>query len=244
MILQITKAGLLALFLLCIGCSKENSTPEEITGEEETVEESETNETVRFLALGDSYTIGQGVEISERWPNQLNSKLKEIDINLDETKIIAQTGWKTSNLINAIENNDLSNMSDEAIVSLLIGVNNQFSNSAFDIFESEFNILLDKAILLAGSDERVFVVSIPDYAVTPFGQSDSAQISIEIDMYNEYIENRCDALDIPYINITEISRSLADGDNALALDNLHPSAYQYELWVYEILPIVIEILSE
>ncbi len=129
-------------------------------------------------------------------------------------------------------------------MSLLIGVNNQFQNEAFEVFEAEFDSLLNISIGLAGSKERVFVVSIPDYGVTPFGQaiSNSANVPSEIDMYNNYIAEKCETENIPFINITEISRTLGDSEGALSEDKLHPSGSQYGEWVNEILPVVTDML--
>lgn len=197
-------------------------------------------ESIKYLALGDSYTIGQGVEEAERWPNQLVVELESNDFTIEKSEIIAQTGWKTSDLINAVEANDPQ---DFNLVSLLIGVNNQFNGLDFDIFTTEFNALVQKAIGIAGGTDRVFVVSIPDYGVTPFGNSwgDPEQIASELDMYNNYMSESCSDLGIPFINITEISRTLGDSEGALS-DGLHPSGSQYSLWVEEILPVVLEMI--
>lgn len=246
---HILMTGLTAVFILLVSCSKDNMTTQEEIDEIDTTEEIDEvafneNDSIGYLALGDSYTIGQGVEETMRWPNQLSNKLKEKDINLYKTKIIARTGWTTRNLIDAIERNDLDNLASEAVVSLLIGVNNQYQNIDFEIFKTEFNMLLNMAIQFAGSHEDVFVVSIPDYGVTPFGNSNSEEIGLELDMYNEYMAIKCKDAKIPFIDITEISRNLGDSDNALASDNLHPSGFQYEKWVEEILPVVIEIFTE
>ena len=195
---------------------------------------------IKYLALGDSYTIGQGVELAESWPLQLGAKLIENSFSIDKNDIIAQTGWETTDLLNAIAD---SSLEDYNLVSLLVGVNNQFSNRPFETYTTEFDLLLDQAIELAGTD-RVFVVSIPDYGVTPFGSNNSENIAFELDEYNAYAAAKCQALNIPFINITEISRQLGDSNGALASDNLHPSGTQYGSWVEEMLPIVLNLLEE
>jgi lysophospholipase L1-like esterase len=227
-----------------ISCSEddEDIIPQQ-SQEEQQEEPEDVVESIRYLALGDSYTIGQGVDESELWPVQLAEKLEEDEITVEKLEIIAQTGWRTSNLIDAVEANDPQ---DFNLVSLLIGVNNQFSSLEFDLFITEFNILLAKAKTIAESYDRIFVVSIPDYGVTPFGNSwgSPEQIAEELDMYNDYMAERCNELNIPFINITEISRNLGDSDGALASDNLHPSGSQYGLWVQEILPVVLSLLED
>jgi lysophospholipase L1-like esterase len=207
---------------------------------QEKAETQTTNEPIQYLALGDSYTIGQGVDTLDRWPNQLSSKLEQDGYTIEKTDIIAQTGWKTSDLLNAIEDSSLENYN---LMSLLIGVNNQFSGIPFEIYANEFNELINQMIDAVGSN-RIFVVSIPDYGVTPFGSNNSETIAQELDDYNEYARSRCQALNIPYINITEISRTLGASDGALASDNLHPSGIQYAEWVEEIAPAVTEIIGE
>jgi len=235
----------IGIFTLSMACSKQDNMVEvpiiEIPEEEEP--EVIDGDGLNYLALGDSYTIGQGVQALKRWPNQLSDQLEENDIAMGKRRIIAQTGWTTGNLINAIENTDLSDFNGDCLVSLLIGVNNQYQSLAFEIFQSEFDILLEKSIQIAGDKTKVFVVSIPDYGVTPFGSNDSEQIGKEIDLHNEYMADQCADLEIPFIDITQISRDLGDGDNALASDNLHPSGFQYEKWTEKILPVVIDLLS-
>ena len=195
---------------------------------------------VKYLALGDSYTIGQGLALAESWPKQLGGKLIENSFSVDKNDIIAQTGWETTDLLNALAD---SSLGDYNLVSLLIGVNNQFSNRPFETYTTEFDLLLDQAIGLAGSD-RVFVVSIPDYGVTPFGSNNSENIASELDEYNAYAAAKCQTLKIPFVNITEISRQLGDSNGALAADNLHPSGTQYGKWIEEMLPIVLNLLEE
>jgi len=195
---------------------------------------------IKYLALGDSYTIGQGIALAESWPMQLAGKLVENSFSVDKNDIIAQTGWETTDLLNALAD---SSLEDYNLVSLLIGVNNQFSNRPFETYTTELDLLLDQAIGLAGSD-RVFVVSIPDYGVTPFGSNNSENIAFELDEYNAYAAAKCQTLNIPFVNITEISRQLGDSNGALASDNLHPSGTQYGKWVEEMLPIVLNLLEE
>ena len=222
-----------------ISCSKNSIEPIHIDAEfDNLVEVKEYS----YLALGDSYTIGQSVPVADRWPNQLAEQLMDDGIKISEVNIIAQTGWTTSNLLQAIENEAPE---DHDLVSLLIGVNNQFQNQDFEIFKSQLDELIMTAIELARGDKnRVFVVSIPDYGATPFGANNAETIGEELDEYNDHLQLRCEAFGLPFINITEISRMLEGDDQALASDGLHPSGYQYNLWVSEILPIVQAMLTE
>lgn len=196
---------------------------------------------IRYLALGDSYTIGQGVEATQRWPNQLSEKLVENGFEVTNTTIIAKTGWKTDDLLKGIADTLLT---DYNLVSLLIGVNNQFWGQSVEQFSSEFDALLNKSIMLSGSQQRVFVLSIPDYGVTPFGSRNREQIALKLDEYNDYIRQKCASQNIPFIDVTTISRQLGDSLEALAMDNLHPSSRQYEEWVEKVLPEVVAILME
>ena len=207
---------------------------------QEKTETQADTQPIQYLALGDSYTIGQSVDSLDRWPIQLDAKLKNDGYAVSGTDIIAQTGWKTSDLLNAIEDAILE---DYNLISLSIGVNNQFSGIPFEVYTSEFDELLGRIIDAVGAS-RVFVVSIPDYGVTPFGSNNSETIAQELDEYNEYARLKCDNLNIPYINITEISRNLGASEGALAIDNLHPSGIQYAEWVNEIVPKVRELLGE
>jgi len=223
---------IIVLFILIIflnmSCTNDKEI-EVIKNEEPPIEE------ITYLALGDSYTIGQGVSENLRWPNQLSDSLKTLQYNINTTDIIAKTGWTTRNLLDTIENTELGEYN---LVSLLIGVNNQYQNQSFSVFESEFDILLDKSIEIAQSSSKVLVVSIPDYGVTPFGSSNSDKISDEIDMYNAYIATKCEEQNIPFIDITGISRTLGNSNGALATDKLHPSGSQYTQWLNEIIPVV------
>lgn len=193
----------------------------------------------KYLELGDSYTIGQGVDLADSWPIQLGAKLIENSFSLGKNEIIAQTGWETTDLLNAITD---YNLEDYNLISLMIGVNNQFSNRPFEKYTTEFDLLLNKAIEFVGTN-RTFVISIPDYGVTPFGSNNSENIALELDEYNTCAASKCQTLNIPFINITEISRQLGDANGALAVDNLHPSAMQHGKWVEEMLPVVLGMLE-
>lgn len=229
------------LLLICILCACACAEPLEVVEEIPEEPPIETSDSLSYLALGDSYTIGQGVDPSLRWPNQLAEKLLENDVPIDSVRIIARTGWTTRNLIDAVEASDAQAYD---LVSLLIGVNNQYRQQDFILFETEFDQLLNRATQLAGTKEKVFVVSIPDYGVTPFGAGNREQIAAELDQYNAYMAEKCSTLEIPFIDITEISRDLGDAPEALAPDELHPSGTQYAAWVEEILPVVLEMLGE
>jgi lysophospholipase L1-like esterase len=179
----------------------------------------------KFLALGDSYTIGESVAEAERWPNQLVAKLK-----LTAPRIIATTGWRTDNLKDAIEAANLKPEYD--LVSLLIGVNNQYQGKSIEIYEREFEELLQTSIKLAkGKKKNVFVVSIPDYGYTPFGKAKQEKISEELDQYNAINKRIAAKYGVKYFNITEISRKGLEDVELVAGDGLHPSGKMYAQWV-------------
>jgi lysophospholipase L1-like esterase len=191
----------------------------------------------KYLALGDSYTIGESVPEAERWPVQLVEALKKNGVAVADLKIIATTGWRTDNLKNAM---DIAQLKPEYdLVSLLIGVNNQYQGRSVEQYKPEFQALLDEAVRLAkGKKENVFVVSIPDYGYTPFGKPKQAQVSAELDMYNRANEEITRRAGIQYIYITDISRrGLAEPD-LVAADNLHPSGKMYALWVERIMKVL------
>jgi lysophospholipase L1-like esterase len=192
---------------------------------------------IRFLALGDSYTIGQNVPTQARWPVQLADSLEKRGFEVDTLGIIATTGWRTDNLLNAIKNKHLADK-DFNLVSVLIGVNNQYQGQPINQYVTELAAILDSAILYAGGDRsHVFVVSIPDYAFTPFGQQSSHPelISAEIDQYNAIAKELTNNLDIVYFDITGISREGLSKPEYVANDGLHPSGIQYTEWVKMIL---------
>ena len=202
-------------------------------------------ENFKILALGDSYTIGQSVCISCRFPEQLKDSLI-VNFDRQDTfslEIIAQTGWTTTNLISAIATSNPT--SDHNLVTLLIGVNNQYQGKPFELYETEFITLVNTAITLADDDpSNLIVVSIPDYAYTPFGQNyNPEQISQQLDAYNLYAQNYCQDNGLSYVYITDITRQGMINPELVASDNLHPSGLAYSKFVERILPLAIEKLD-
>ena len=223
--------------LFIAGCSTESPIPQ--TTPTPIIKSPQTQaKTYNYLALGDSYTIGQSVCETCRFPTQLSKNLGNLNPNNTYSlKIIAQTGWTTTNLISAI--NTQNPTSNYDLITLLIGVNNQYQNRSFPLYEKEFPELVNKAIKLAKGDKtNIIVVSIPDYAYTPFGQASGNQttISTEIDQYNTFAKKYCDDNAIMFINITDITRQGLINKNLVAQDGLHPSELAYSLFVERILP--------
>lgn len=189
---------------------------------------------IRFLALGDSYTIGESVAETERWPEQLATALRTQGVQVEKPRIIATTGWRTDQLKAAILSSGAPDNYD--LVSLLIGVNNQYQKLSDEQYEPEFRELLEMAVKKAGGrKEKVFVVSIPDYGYTPFGQARQKEISDELDEFNEVNKEITLQSGIAYFNITEISRDGLRDPELVATDKLHPSGKMYARWVDEIL---------
>jgi lysophospholipase L1-like esterase len=225
------KFSIFLVFLFLISCGgfvTTTPTPDSIS----------SNSTIRYLALGDSYTIGESVPESERWPNQL-AELIGRDV---EVKIIARTGWTTSELWEGIQKETL--MPPYDMVSLLIGVNNQYRGYDKEEYRQEFVFLLNKAIEYAGGDKnKVFVVSIPDWGVTPFARGrDAEKIATEIDAFNQINKEESEKLGIAYVDVTPISREAANDADLIASDGLHPSGKMYAEWAKLALPIALEIL--
>ena len=189
---------------------------------------------VNFLALGDSYTIGESVPEQERWPVQLNNALKAQGLSTTDVRIIATTGWRTDDLTNAMNAAHLK--PKYTLVSLLIGVNNYYQGRSAESYAPEFEALLQTAIGLAqGNKDHVFVVSIPDYGYTPFGKDKQAAISAGVDQFNAVGREIAARLGVSYFNITDISRRGLDEPILVAEDGLHPSGKMYKEWVERIL---------
>lgn len=190
-------------------------------------------EAIRYLALGDSYTKGQSVPYELNFPNQLSDSLRKRGKVVDKTEIVAETGWTTSNLKQAIA--QAKPNSNFNFVTLLIGVNNFYQNKDSNLYIREFEELLLDAIGFAGGrSKNVMVISIPDYGYSPFGQSKSPEkISAQTDQYNRIAQDIASSYSVEFVDITEISRNY--DARLIASDGLHPSAYQYKLWVAKIL---------
>lgn len=196
-----------------------------------------------YLALGDSYTIGESVETENRFPVQLAKKLNYNGFPVSEPTIVARTGWTTDELEAAIENRNLEPSYD--LVTLLIGVNNQYRGRDTAEYRVQFVRLLNTSIDLAGSAKNVIVVSIPDYGVTPFGrQKQPEKIAAEIETFNQINFEETSRAGAFYVNITPISKDAKNDSSLVASDGLHPSAEMYRLWVEEIFPVAKQILEK
>lgn len=194
---------------------------------------NENNPKRTFLALGDSYTIGQSVDEKDRWSMQLVDLLKT-DFSFTKHDIIARTGWTTEELTNAINAQKVTEQYD--MVSLLIGVNNQYRGQSLEKYRTEFRALLNVSVSFARNQpKRVFVLSIPDWGMSPFGKgSDSQRIGTEIDAFNGVAKDECRKLGIVFIDITELTRKNTD-INYFASDKLHYSGKMHLLWAKEAL---------
>jgi len=199
-------------------------------------------DSVKFLALGDSYTIGESVPVNERWPVQLSDSLKTSRIITDTLIIIAKTGWTTDELKKGIAAANPEGTFN--LVSLLIGVNNQFRGRDTGEYRIQFRELLEIAINFAGgSDSRVIVLSIPDWGATPFGVNRNPdKIAEQIDNFNRINQEETLKTKASYFNITAISRLARTDPSLIAPDNLHPSGKMYKLWVEHIFPDVIKLV--
>lgn len=221
---------LLSLVVFLAGCVPTALTPTPM---------SNSPKIIRFLALGDSYTIGENVAESLRWPVQLAGRLEaspyEADVDLS---IIARTGWTTNELWRAIQQNPPQGTYD--LVSLLIGVNDQYRGGGAEQYRQDFRFLLGKAIGYAGGDpNRVIVLSIPDWGVTPFAQRDprgAQRIGAEIDAFNAVNREEALAAGVRYVDVTPISRQAPADPGLIATDGLHPSGRMYASWVDLALP--------
>jgi lysophospholipase L1-like esterase len=206
---------------------------------------SDATATPRFLALGDSYTIGEGIEADERWPAQLARRLRAQGVAIGDPQVIARTGWTTDELAAAIETADPQ--PPHALVTLLIGVNNQYRGRALDEYAIQFDALLAIAIAQAGGRAgRVVVVSIPDWGTSGFARNegrDAHAIGHAIDAFNAAAREHALAAGAAFVDITGISREAGDAASMLVADRLHPSAAQYALWVEEIVPVARQILQ-
>ncbi len=186
-----------------------------------------------FIALGDSYTIGEGVNEDERWPNQFVDVAYENGVDFDQPMIIAETGWKTYDLLNAINQTNFTKKYD--YISLLIGVNNQFNSRPIDEFEEDLNKLMDEMKRIKKNNGSIIIISIPDWGYTPFGESsDMSDISEQINLFNSSLRKFASTNGLKYVDITEISRRGINEPDLITNDNLHPSGIMYLEWAKKI----------
>lgn len=201
--------------------------------------------TIRYLALGDSYTIGEGIDEPGRWPLQLAARLRADGLALEPPRILARTGWTTDELSAAMDAAEPLGQWD--LVSLLIGVNNQYRGLPLADYARGFDALLARAVGLAGARAgRVLVLSIPDWGVTPFARRElrsPRRIAAELDACNAAAAELCRARGIAFVDITGISRDGGDAPAMLADDGLHPSAAQYARWAEAALPVARALLA-
>jgi len=227
------------------GCTGNGQSPK-IMPKKKMNAESGSARLARILALGDSYTIGESVEDSDRWPVILARLLRGEAIQVAEPVIVARTGWTTAELSaamdEALDESKLKPPYD--LVTLLIGVNNQYRGRDRKEFRQQFREILNRAIQLAGNDpKRVIVLSIPDYGVTPFAEGrDRKKIGKEIDQFNDVKQDESKKSGVHYVDNTVVSRRAAKDTKLVANDGLHPSGKLYRAWAENTLPIARAIL--
>ncbi len=195
---------------------------------------------LNYLALGDSYTIGELVDGPQNFPNQLVTLLQNKGLPISQPHIIATTGWTTDELNTAIQQQNISQT--YSFVTLLIGVNNQYRGRDLQNYNTEFTQLLQQAIhFAAGNTQHVFVLSIPDWGATPFAQDkDGVKIALEIDDFNNVAQSITLGANCHFLNITDSTRLNAKDPSFLATDGLHPSAKEYEIWATRLAPFVMK----
>ena len=198
---------------------------------------------LRYLALGDSYTIGEALAVEDSWPMQWAQALRADGIDIADPGIIAKTGWTTDELSAAIDEAESNGTIRPPydLVTLLIGVNNQYRGRSSENYREEFSALLKRAIAFAGNRvTRVLVVSIPDWGITEFGQKsgrDLAQIARELDTYNQINRKVSDQAGVHWVDISKVTREVGSDAEFYAEDGLHPSRALYALWVNELLKV-------
>lgn len=206
---------------------------------------SQMENNIKYLALGDSYTIGEGVNESERFPVQLSNKLNKLGFAVDQPIIIAKSGWTTDELSSALDEKEPMGKYD--FVTLLIGVNNQYRGRDTEEFRKEFIQLLNRAAGYTHSFMNVIVVSIPNWGLTPFAiekERDPETITKEIELFNSIAKEESKKVNAHFVNITDFSKLAVNDLTLLADDKLHPSEKMYSLWVERILPIAQLILTK
>jgi lysophospholipase L1-like esterase len=236
----------LGLWLVACASGQPTANPKPLRAVPTPTEASATpilEKNMRYLALGDSYTIGENVAEAERWPGQLVARLREQGIAITEPEIIAVTGWTTDELAAGIQRANPQRPYD--LVTLLIGVNNQYRGRAPEEYRQQFATLLQQAIGFAGDEPaRVIVLSIPDWGVTPYATGrDVAKIAAEIDTFNAINREEAEKAGAAYVDVTAVSREAAHDPTLIANDGLHPSGKMYAAWVELVLPVALGIVS-
>ena len=239
------------LFILIISCSEKGNLDEKnqiniIESQEaisnnliDNISESASQYNLSFLALGDSYTIGESVIEEERWPNQIVDIALNKNVLFDQPDIIAKTGWRTEQLIDTL--NKINFIKKFDYVSLMIGVNNQYSLKPIETFRLDLIKLLDMSIGYSIKRDNVVLISIPDWGVTPFAEGyDRNRIKEEIDQFNSVIMDIANTNNILYVDVTEISRRAITEKDLIANDSLHPSGKMYKEWAEKIYNLWIE----
>lgn len=242
---------LFILILLIVSCSEKGNLDEKnqidtIENQEsiyndliDNTSESISQNNLSFLALGDSYTIGESVIEEERWPNQMVDIALNENVMFDQPDIIAKTGWRTEQLIDTL--NKINFIKKFDYVSLMIGVNNQYSLKPIETFRLDLIKLLDMSIGYSIKRDNVVLISIPDWGVTPFAEGyDRNRIKEEIDQFNSVIMDIANTNNILYVDVTEISRRAITEKDLIANDSLHPSGKMYKEWAEKIYNLWIE----
>ena len=245
------RAVLFILILLIVSCSEKGNLDEKnqidtIENQEsiyndliDNTSESISQNNLSFLALGDSYTIGESVIEEERWPNQMVDIALNENVMFDQPDIIAKTGWRTEQLIDTL--NKINFIKKFDYVSLMIGVNNQYSLKPIETFRLDLIKLLDMSIGYSIKRDNVVLISIPDWGVTPFAEGyDRNRIKEEIDQFNSVIMDIANTNNILYVDVTEISRRAITEKDLIANDSLHPSGKMYKEWAEKIYNLWIE----
>lgn len=204
---------------------------------------STAQKTLSFLALGDSYTIGESVPVYQSFPYQTVQLLRKKGMAVHAAEIVAKTGWTTDELMAGIDKTVFEKNYD--IVTLLIGVNNQYRGKSADAYAIEFEALLNKAIaFVAGNKKQVYVLSIPDWGATPFAEGrDRKKIASEIDVFNSINKKITEARGVKYISITEGTREVPSNPKLVAKDGLHPSGDDYARWAEKLSTAIMDIAN-
>ena len=197
----------------------------------------------RFLALGDSYTIGEGVTDEERWPNHLVRMLRDRGVEIDAPHIIARTAWTTDELQDAIDAEKPRGPFE--LVTLMIGVNDQYRSRPVSSFEPEFTALVKRSIGFAGKKPaRVIAISIPDWGATPYAKGrDGSAIAGEISAYNDRAAEIAKGAGVEWVDVTEMSRAMLHDSTLVAVDGLHPTGEMYRRWAEAVLPFAEKVLG-